>query len=291
MRSMTGFGRAEIESDGRKVTIEIKTVNHRFLDINIRITRALGFAEEIIRKTIKGKLCRGRVDVFVNYSSSGEDAKTAKADSGLINSYLIAARSAGRTAGVEDDIKLSHVIRIPDAILIEEATEDEAQQVVLVDSALKAALEDLTDMRAREGKELEENIFDYLDILVNITSEIDSRKSFVVKEYADKLKLRIAELTQDCEVDETRFNTEIAYIADKADITEEIVRLNTHIKQFRNAVSKDTAIGRKLDFIVQEMNRELNTIGSKSSDIDVTNAVIEGKSTVEKIREQVQNIE
>ncbi len=291
MRSMTGFGRAESEKDKRKVTIEIKTVNHRFLDINIRIPRALGFAEEAIRKTVKEKLTRGRVDVFVNYSALGEDAKTAKADTGLINSYLIAARRAGRNVGVIDNLQLSDIIRIPEAIVVEETPDDETKQSQIVNSALLGALDALTDMREREGKELEVNIMECLDALEQTTKIIDSKKSTVAKEYAEKLKARIAELTQDCEIDETRFNTEIAYIADKADITEEIVRLSTHINLFRKAVKKSGAIGRKLDFMVQEMNRELNTIGSKSADMDITNAVIEGKSTVEKIREQVQNIE
>lgn len=291
MRSMTGFGRAETEIDGRKVTVEIKTVNHRFLDINIRIPRVLGFAEEMIRKTVKGRLSRGRVDIFVNYSTLGDDAKTAKADIGLINSYLTAARNAAKMVELKDDLQLSHIIRIPDAILIEEAPEDETKQTELVKCALETALDALTDMRTREGKELEENILELLNAIHKTTKIIDSRKEYVAKEYSDKLKLRIAELTGDYEIDETRFNTEIAYIADKADITEEIVRLNTHVNQFRSTVTIDTAIGRKLDFMVQEMNREMNTIGSKSQDMEITNAVIEGKSIVEKIREQVQNIE
>ena len=291
LRSMTGFGRAEAERDGRKIMIEIKAVNHRFLDINIRMPRSLGFTEESIRKTIKGNLSRGRVDVYVNYSALRDDAKTAKVDLGLIRSFLDAARVSAEQTGITDDLQLSDIVRIPDAILIEEAAEDEQQQTALVDDALDTALGALTDMRQREGDALGHNLLECLDALGSITETIDSRKDDVPKVYSERLKQRIAELLEGCEVDPARFNTEVAYIADKADITEEIVRLKTHIQQFKSTMSKDIAVGRKLDFIVQEMNREMNTIGSKSQDMQITNAVIEGKSVLEKIREQVQNIE
>jgi uncharacterized protein (TIGR00255 family) len=289
--SMTGFGRAEAETDGRKITIEIKTVNHRFLDINTRMPRMLLFAEELIRKTIKDCLERGRVDVFVNYTSLEDDTKKATADLGFIKSYLAAARQAALNFGLEDNLRLSDVISIPDAIIIEEAPEDEEKQKALVSTALNSALSVLTDMRRREGELLKANIIECLNSLDAIKASIDLKKDGVPREYGEKLKARIAELTVGADLDEARFNTEVAYMADKADITEEIVRLSTHISQFRAAVSDKAAVGRKLDFMVQEMNRELNTIGSKSQDMDITNAVIEGKSVVEKIREQVQNIE
>lgn len=291
MLSMTGFGRAEAEQDGRKVTIEIKTVNHRFLDINIRLPRTLGFTEETVRKTIKDSLERGRVDVFINYTASVDETKKAVPDLGLINSYLLAARQAAEMTGLNDDLKLSHIIEMPDAIVIEETPEDEEKQSALVISALDSALGVLTDMRKREGEELKANILDCLASLDNITAFINSKKDNVPKEYSEKLKQRISELLSGVDIEEARFNAEVAYMADKTDITEEVVRLGTHIKQFRAAVSDKAAVGRKLDFMVQEMNRELNTIGSKSQDMSITNSVIEGKSIVEKIREQVQNIE
>lgn len=291
MLSMTGFGRAEAEEGGRKVTIEIKAVNHRFLDINIRMPRTLGFAEETIRKTIKDRLERGRVDVFVNYSAVDDGSRTAAADLGLISSYILAARQAAVAAGVEDDLKLSNIIGIPDAIVIVESPEDEEQQIALVSKALDAALSSLYNMREREGGALKDNILECLDALSTIKSSIDAKKDKQPKDYAERLRQRISELLGGTEIDEARFNTEVAYMADKADITEEVVRLGTHITQFRSAVRDTQAVGRKLDFMVQEMNRELNTIGSKSQDMDITNAVIEGKSVIEKIREQVQNIE
>lgn len=291
MLSMTGFGRAEAEEGGRKITVELRAVNHRFLDINIRMPRSLGFAEETIRKTIKERLERGRVDVFINYSDALDSSKTAAADIALIKSYISAARQAAGAAGVDDDLRLSHIIAIPDAIVIEESPEDEEKQTALVVRALEAALVALCDMRLREGGALKANISECLDSLDGIKAFIDSKKDRLPKDYAEKLKQRIAELLAGAEIDETRFNTEVAYMADKADITEEIVRLGTHIKQFGAAIKDAQAVGRKLDFMVQEMNRELNTIGSKSQDMDITNAVIEGKSVIEKIREQVQNIE
>ena len=288
---MTGFGRAEAEMDGKKITIEIKTVNHRFLDINIRMPRTLGFAEEGIRKTIKSRLSRGRVDVFINFASLGGGDKKAEADIGLIKSFVVAARLAANECSLQDDLALSHIIRIPDAIIVQEEAQDEDTLTKIMQSAIDDAIDMLTDMRQREGEHLKQNIDECLLQLGDALSIIEDKKDYISKEYRDKLKLRLSELLDGSEIDETRFNAEIAYIADKADITEEIMRLDTHIKQFGQIAKNGKETGRKLDFIVQEMNRELNTIGSKSSDMDITNAVIEGKSTVEKIREQVQNIE
>ena len=291
MRSMTGFGRAEVEEEGRKLTVELKTVNHRFLDINIRIPRTLGFTEELVRKTIKDRLSRGRVDVFVNYSALSGDAKTVTADIALMRSYLQAARSAAAEANVNDNLQLSDLIRIPDIIVIQEESEDEDRLLGLVQSASVQAIEALEGMRLREGESLKLNIVECLDALEAIRRRVDTRKNDVVAEYALKLKQRIAELIANTEIDESRFNTEVALMADRADVTEEIVRLGTHISEFKKAVNDADAVGRKLDFMVQEMNREMNTIGSKSQDYDITSAVIEGKSIIEKIREQVQNIE
>lgn len=291
MRSMTGFGRAEVEEEGRKLTVELKTVNHRFLDINIRIPRTLGFTEELIRKSVKDRLARGRVDVFVNYSTLESDAKTAVADLGLMRSYLEAARLAAEETGIQDDLQLSHMIRIPDIIVIQEESEDEDRLSRLVKNASMQAIEALEGMRLREGESLKSNILECLDALEAIRCRIDERKGVVVSEYAVKLRQRISELIANTDIDDARFNTEVALMADRADVTEEIVRLATHINEFRKAVGDKIAVGRKMDFMVQEMNREINTIGSKSQDFGITAAVIEGKSIIEKIREQVQNIE
>jgi uncharacterized protein (TIGR00255 family) len=288
---MTGFGRAEMEEEGRKLTVELKTVNHRFLDINIRIPRTLGFTEELVRKTIKERLSRGRVDVFVNYSALAGDAKAVTADIGLMRAYLNTARNAAAEAGVLDDLQLSDMIRIPDIIMIQEESEDEDRLSRLVQTASIQAIEALEGMRLSEGESLKINIIECLNALESVRQDIDNKKSEVVAEYAAKLKQRITELIAGTDIDEARFNTEVALMADRADVTEEIVRLNTHIREFKKAVGDSDAVGRKLDFMVQEMNREMNTIGSKSQDYGITSAVIEGKSIIEKIREQVQNIE
>lgn len=291
MRSMTGFGRAEAEFEGRKVTVELKTVNHRFLDMNIRMPRTLGFAEETLRKVIKEKLSRGHVDAFINYTAVASDAKTAKADIGLMRSFLQASRMAADEVGIEDDLTLSHLIRIPDVILIEEAPEDEDRLTRLVCEALEQALGSLEDMREREGEALKISLLQCLDELETTATVFDERKAEVPAEYAERLRQRLGELLAGTDIDESRFANEVALMADKCDINEEIVRLNTHIVQFRKAANTKGPLGRKLDFMVQEMNREINTIGSKSADMAITNAVIAGKSVIEKIREQVQNIE
>ena len=288
---MTGFGRAEVEEEGRKLTVELKTVNHRFLDMNIRIPRTLGFTEELIRKTIKDRLSRGRVDVFVNYSALAGDTKAVTADIELMRAYLDAARNAAEETGLIDNLQLSDMIRIPDIITIEEEKEDEDRLSRLVETASIKAIEALEGMRQREGRALKVNILECLDALDAVRRRIDQKKDAVVADNATKLKQRIADLMANSEIDESRFNTEVALMADRADVTEEIVRLGTHINEFRKAAGEADAVGRKLDFMVQEMNREMNTIGSKSQDYDMTAAVIEGKSIIEKIREQVQNIE
>lgn len=288
---MTGFGRAEVEEDGRKLTVELKTVNHRFLDMNIRMPRTLGFTEELIRKTIKDRLSRGRVDVFVNYSALAGDTKAVTADVELMRAYLDAARNAAEETGLIDNLQLSDMIRIPDIITIEEEKEDEDRLSRLVETASIKAIEALEGMRQREGRALKVNILECLDALDAVRRRIDQKKDAVVADNATKLKQRIADMMANSEIDESRFNTEVALMADRADVTEEIVRLGTHINEFRKAASEADAVGRKLDFMVQEMNREMNTIGSKSQDYDMTAAVIEGKSIIEKIREQVQNIE
>ena len=291
MQSMTGFGRAETEDQGRKLTVEIKSVNHRFLDINIRIPRTLGFAEERVRKTIKSQLGRGRVDVFINYSAADGEAKKVVADISLMRAYIEAAREAAAQTGIADDVALSHMIRVPEIISIEEAPEDEEKLSALVGDTVGSALESLVKMRTTEGAELKESINTYIDALQNACGRIEQRRASIAGEYANKLRLRIAELIADTKIDETRFATEVALMADRADITEEIVRLHAHFGQIKATLKSGEASGRKLDFLVQELNREFNTIGSKSQDSELVSVVIEAKSLVEKIREQVQNIE
>ncbi len=290
MHSMTGFGRAKSEDKGR-LTVELKSVNHRFLDINIRMPRTLLFAEDYIRNIIKQKLSRGRIEVFINYTEVSGENKKAVADIGLLRSYVDAARTAAVDAGLDDDLALSHVIRIPDVITIEEETKDEDKLTDILSCAVNSAVDDLIKMRLCEGIELKKSIEECIETLNYVCTKIEERRIQTAGEYAEKLRLRINELLEGCDIDELRFATEVALMADRADITEEIVRLQAHIGQIKQTVESGGAAGRKLDFLVQELNREVNTIGSKSYDISITGLVVEAKSLIEKIREQVQNIE
>lgn len=291
MLSMTGFGRARAEESGRRLTVELKSVNHRFLDINVRMPRTLLFAEDNIRKLIKQKISRGRIDVFVNYAETSGEDKKAVADIGLIRSYVNAARDAAAQTGIDDDLALSHIIKIPDIISIEEEDKDEDKLLNLLSEAVNSALDALMDMRSLEGIELKKSIEECIDNLMAECGKIDERRVQTCGEYAAKLKQRINDMLLGCDIDESRLATEIALMADRADITEEIVRLYAHIGQIKQTLKSGEAAGRKLDFLVQELNREINTIGSKSYDIGITGLVVEAKSLIEKIREQVQNIE
>lgn len=291
MRSMTGFGRAEAEKDLRKVTIEIKSVNHRFLDMNIRMPRTLMFLEDEVRNIIKSGISRGRLEIFINYYSLCEDDKKVIPDISFIKAYFNALKQIKSTVRIRDDVKLSHVLRIPEALKIEELQEDEDALKNLVTSAISDALKALIAMREKEGANLKKDILERLQLLTDLTREIEAREPVVKEEYREKLKKRLTEFLTGTELDENRFNAEVVYYADRQNITEEIVRLKAHIDSFMKIVKNDEPKGRQFDFIVQEMNREFNTIGSKTADIEITNAVLEGKSELEKIREQIQNIE
>lgn len=291
MYSMTGFGRSKSEDNGRRLTVEIKSVNHRFLDINIKMPRTLLFAEDNIRNLIKRKLSRGRIDVFINYTDDLGEGKKAVADIGLLRSYINAARQAAVQMGIDDDLALSHIIKIPDIISIEEETGDEEILQNILSKAVNDAVDALIDMRLTEGTELKKSIEECIDTLLDVCGKIEECKAKTAGEYAEKLRKRINDLISGLDIDETRFTTEVALMADRADITEEIVRLYAHIGQIKQTLENGNAAGRKLDFLVQELNREINTIGSKSYDFGITALVVEAKTIVEKIREQVQNIE
>lgn len=290
MQSMTGFGRFKTEQDGRKITLEIKSVNHRFLDINIRLPRILLFAEDSIRKIISNNIARGRIDVFVNYTETLGEEKKAVADLSFLASFIDSARKAAQQTGLKDDLSLSHIIAIPGIISVEEQIEDEKKILNVLSVAVCSAMEQLKTMRAHEGAQLKKSIKECTDALFNICGLIKQRSQGNAKEYAERLREKIAALMES-ETDETRFATEVAIMAERTDITEELVRLNAHLTQINQIIECETAAGRKLDFLVQELNREANTIGSKACDIEITRLVVEAKSVIEKIREQVQNIE
>lgn len=289
--SMTGFGRASVEIDNREMTVELKSVNHRYLDIGFRLPRYLGFLEDVIRRELSASLTRGHVDVFINYKNNRSDAKSVSVDMALLTAYLEAAREAGSVAGLDDDITLSAALKLPDVTSINEADEDMDAVSALAVAALNEAVKGLKAMRIREGQTLAADMLARAELIKDIAARISLRAPEVVKEYKQKLTDRISELLEKTPVDESRIAMEVAIFADKASIDEELVRLSSHVEQLKHMLNGDDAAGRKLDFIVQEMNREFNTIGSKANDAEIVKCVIEGKGEIEKLREQVQNIE
>ncbi|WP_343231659.1 YicC/YloC family endoribonuclease [Tissierella simiarum] len=292
IRSMTGFGRGENTDGIHNFKVEIKAVNHRYNDIVVKMPKHINYLEEKVKKTIKEKINRGRVETFINLEYINESAIDIKVDIPLAKSYKVALEEILMELGIEDDIRLSNILNMSEVVKTERRELDEDMAWNCLKEALNMALEDIIRMRESEGEELKEDIKSNLDKIEDMVSKIKERSPLVVLEYKDKLKERIRELLDaDVNVDEDRFNCEVVFFADKSNINEEIVRLRSHIKQFLSILEENEPIGRKLDFLVQEMNREINTIGSKASDLIISNLVVEIKSEIEKIREQVQNVE
>ncbi|MDD7445259.1 MAG: YicC family protein [Clostridiales bacterium] len=291
MRSMTGYGRGGIERDGRELTLELKTVNHRFLDLNIRLPRALLFLEDGLRKGLNARLSRGHVDVFINYRNVREDAREVTLDGALLKAYARAMDEAALLVpGVKDDRALTRLVSMPDVLTVAERSEDQESVTALCADVLNLACDALEQMREREGESIGRDLAAKVDNLERIAGEIAGRAPGVVKDYQQRLNERIAELLQS-PPDPQRLAQEVAIFADRAAIDEELVRLSSHFAQFRHLLAASEPVGRKLDFLVQEMNREVNTIGSKASDLEIGKRVVEAKAEIEKIREQVQNIE
>jgi len=291
MKSMTGYGKGVAARDGRELVIELKSVNHRFLDIGIRVPRMLGCTEDTIRKVLNTRLSRGHVDVFISYRNTREDAKSVRIDTQLLTAYVTAARQAPAHLGLEDDLTLANVLRLPDVCEIVAADEDTDALIALADEATNAAVDALETMREAEGERLKAALQAGVDAMAAYRERILMRAPLVVEDYRKKLTERIESVLSDTEIDRARLATEIALFADRACIDEELVRLQSHITQFRAYLEASEPIGRKMDFIIQEMNRECNTIGSKANDKELTNAVLLCKAEIEKLREQIQNVE
>lgn len=289
--SMTGFGRGKAKDDNRELTIELKTVNHRYLDISLRMPRLMNALEEEFRKKIREALSRGRVEVSVSYKDIAKNQINVTVNEPVADAYHNAFKKLAEIFAIDSKPDLSVLSNISDIFSISEPEEDEEAIGKLLFSALEDALKVMLDMRKKEGEFLSKDIIGRCDIIKQLVDSIEERSPSVVEEYRKKLELRLKELLNNTELEESRFQTEIAYFADRSNITEEIIRLHSHLAQLKQTIKKGGSVGRKLDFIVQEMNREANTIGSKSSDITITNHVVEIKSEIEKIREQVQNIE
>ena len=289
MLSMTGYGRATCETDGRQLTIELKSVNHRFLDLSFRMPRNLMFLEDDARKAIAEKLARGHVDVFMTYRNLRSDARTVQVDRALFDAYA-QALDALANGGLRDDRSLMSVARMPDVMIVTEAEEDQDAVRALMLETMAQALQQLLAMRRREGASMAEDLGRKVDAIEEMTRKIEARYPETVEEYTRRLRASIEELIGQ-NVDETRLLTEVAVMADRSAIAEETVRLHSHIQQLRETFQREEPIGRRLDFLVQELNREVNTISSKSQDVPITRLAVECKAEIEKLREQLQNVE
>lgn len=290
MRSMTGYGRALVEKDGREMTVEVRSVNHRFLDVSCRLPRSIGFLEDAVRKGVAARVARGHVDVFVNYVNRREDAREVRVDTVLAQAYRSALEELGKAVGLTQSASLIDYARLPDVLTVSEKQEDQDALRALLQHALEKALDQLCAMREMEGENMRADILSKMDAIASLQKQIASRAPLVVEEYREKLRARLCALLSG-ELDEARFATEVAIFADRAAIDEELVRLESHIAQIRAAAALQEPVGRKLDFLVQELNREVNTIGSKASDAQIAQHVVAAKGEIEKLREQVQNIE
>ena len=289
MLSMTGYGRAMRELDGRQLTIELKSVNHRFLDLSFRMPRNLMFLEDDARKLIGARLSRGHVDVFMTYRNMRSDARKVQVDRALFDAYA-SALSGLTDSGVQDDRSLMSIARLPDVLVVTEAEEDQDALRALLKETLDAAVDQLVEMRRREGAEMKKDLAFRTDRIEEMTNAVEARYPATVEEYTRRLRASIEELIAR-NVDETRLLTEVAVMADRSAIAEETVRLHAHIAQLRECLEKAEPVGRRIDFLVQELNREVNTISSKSQDVPITQLVVGMKAEIEKLREQLQNIE
>lgn len=293
VKSMTGFGRASSEEDSQRFfSLEMKSVNHRYMDINIRMPKSMISLEEKMRSKIKEELSRGKIDVFINYKSYGKSKSLVNLNMDFARSYADALMKLKEEfTNINDDLSLSLIARHPEAIQIEEQEESLDEIWGELEVLLNKSLSGMIHMRKFEGEKLKEDIISKTEIINDIVLSIEEKSFKIVDSYKNKLEERLKDLMDKVDVDESRIAMEVAIFADKAAIDEEITRLKSHINHLKATLDLEEPIGRKLDFIMQEMNREANTIASKSTDIEITNLVIDIKNILEKIREQVQNIE
>lgn len=291
IKSMTGFGRCEAAGNNRKFTVEIKSVNHRYLDVNIKMPKKLNYFESSVRGELKKYITRGKVDVFINYEDFSEKNSSVRYNKGLAEEYLRYLRQMAEEFGLDDDVRVSTLSKYPDVFIMEEQTEDEEELWKELQKAIDGAAGMFVQTRIAEGEHLRDDLIEKLDGMLKLVDFIEERSPQIIAEYRKRLEDRVRELLEDKEVDEGRLLTEVTIFADKVCVDEEIVRLRSHIETTQNTLKEGGSIGRKLDFIAQEMNREANTILSKSNDLEISNCGIELKTEIEKVREQIQNIE
>ena len=290
IKSMTGFGRTKYENDGRIYTVEIKSVNHKYSDINIRLPRFLNYMEDKIRKTISSTISRVKIDVFISFENYSDKGTNIKINRELAKQYLKELKELADETGIDFRLNVVDVSKFPEILKIED---DENEEIIEEEvlTAVKEALERFLNMRETEGKKLVEDISDRIISINNKVNGIEKYSENLVQDYISRLETRVNELLKETVVDESRIAQEIVIFSDKSSIEEELTRLKSHLEQFMNLLKQSSPIGKKMDFLVQEINRETNTIGSKANCLDITNLVVEIKTEVENIREQIQNIE
>ncbi len=291
LKSMTGYGRREAVTSGKKILAEIKSVNHRYSDYNIKVQRHLGFLEDKVRKYVSGSVTRGKIDIYINVESFETADKEISLNKALAENYIKVLYQLRDEFGLKDDITVSNVAKNTDIFITERLEEDEEEIWNAVKEVLDGALGDFVSMREREGERIEKDLCERIEYMRTLVKEIEERSPETVSEYKNRLYDKIKEVLDGREIDEARILTEVAIYADKVAVNEETVRLSSHFEEFDNIIGSGEPAGRKLDFLIQEINREVNTIGSKASDIEIAKTVVTLKGEIEKLREQIQNIE
>ena len=291
IKSMTGFGRCELSEGERKVTVEIKTVNHRYLDVAMKMPKKLNFFDSAIRTVLKEYLQRGKVDVFVTYEDLSESNVSLVYNQKVAEQYVEYFRRMEEQFGLENDMKVSVLARCPEVLVMEEQQEDEEEIWLLLEKAVRGACEKVVETRVREGEALKKDLLAKLDEMRKMAAFIEDRSPQIMAEYRQKLEAKVQDLLSDAQTDEGRIAMEVTLFAHKICVDEEIVRLRSHVEATKETLEAGGSIGRKLDFIAQEMNREANTTLSKANDLEISNCAIDLKTEIEKVREQIQNIE
>ena len=291
IKSMTGFGRCEVQEAERKITVEMKSVNHRYLDVNIKMPKKLNFFESSIRGELKNYIQRGKVDIFISYEDYTESNVCVKYNKELAAEYMSYLNKMAEDFSLDNDVRVSCLSRYPEVLSMEEQTVDEDALWQLLSKALKGAAEGFVETRIKEGENLKNDLVEKLNGMLTHVDFITERSPQIIAEYKQRLEDKVRELLDDSKIDDNRLLMEVTIFADRVCVDEELVRLRSHVEATKDALLQGGSIGRKLDFIAQEMNREANTILSKSNDLEISNRAIELKTEIEKVREQIQNIE
>lgn len=291
IKSMTGFGRSEIVKGNRKISVEIKSVNHRYLEAGIKMPKKLNVFESRMRDLLKKYATRGKIDIFINYEDDSESQVNLKFNQNIADEYMAIFNNMSEKYNLKNDMTVGGLARFPEVITMDEVQEDEEELWHFIEEAMKVALEQFVNTRILEGENLKKDLLGKLDHMEELVTFVEKRSPEIMKEYRSKLESKVKELLGDTTIDESRIATEVIIYADKICVDEETVRLRSHIEHARKCLNEEGGIGRKMDFIAQEMNREANTTLSKANDIEISNAAIDLKTEIEKVREQIQNIE